>query len=110
MPGSSTSACSTTPMPLRTMRRLPSAPAPLHVTTCGAARRQAGRAGAGSTSAGGDGSGGQHSTLLFRARSRPAPRSRHAARLALPLPLQVDDAKVDDGAQVGLGVQHLVGA
>lgn len=35
MPGSSTSACSTTPMPLRTMRRLPSTPAPEHVTTCG---------------------------------------------------------------------------
>lgn len=35
MPGSSTSACSTTPMPLRTMRSEPSTPAPLHVTTCG---------------------------------------------------------------------------
>ena len=33
MPGSSTSACSTTPMPLRTMRRLPSTPAPEQVTT-----------------------------------------------------------------------------
>jgi hypothetical protein len=35
MPGSSTSACSTTPMPLRTTRSEPSTPAPEQVTTCG---------------------------------------------------------------------------
>lgn len=44
MPGSSTSACSTTPMPLRTTRSEPSAPAPEHVTICGG--RQAGGGGA----------------------------------------------------------------
>ena len=33
MPGSSTEACSTRPIPLRTIRNEPSAPAPLHVTT-----------------------------------------------------------------------------
>ena len=34
MPGNSTTACSSTPMPLRTMRREPSRPTPLAVTTC----------------------------------------------------------------------------
>lgn len=39
MPGSSTRACSTTPMPFRTTRSEPSAPAPEHVTICTAGEK-----------------------------------------------------------------------